>query len=238
MLLALATVGHGTQATPTPPVFPTQWSAHTYSIVKQGISKQILNCDFAFDYENNRTAYRNCHGNEQIVSLYDDDSFGTFGKHYYIGPPGGRYPTGMCQYWCDASGDIIENMEETLMSYDYEHRAKYDTSTTLQGPDGAISVDVFKWQEPLVIVSMADQHLYVFNESVPVYRHHDLHPFEKHLGDIYTNYTKFVAGPPDAAMFDIPNLKYCERGDDSQCPDGGKTRHTTPLVLRLLNVKR
>ena len=123
------------------------------------------------------------------------------------------------------------------MSYDYKHRAKYDTSTTLHGADGNISVDVFKWQEPLAIVSMADQHLYVFNESVPVYRHHNLHPFEKHLGDIYTNYTKFVAGPPDAAMFDIPNQKYCERGDDQQCPDGRKTSHTIPLFLRFLYTK-
>ena len=67
---------------------------------------------------------------QQTVTRYDDDTFGTFGKHYFLTPPTSRYPTGMCQYWCDANGDIQPNEEESLESYDYENRAKYDSSTT------------------------------------------------------------------------------------------------------------
>ena len=75
-----------TAATPTPPVFPVQWSAHVHSILKQvGGGTQILDCDFAFDAVNNLTAYRNCNGGaRQMVTRYDDNTFGTFGKHYYI----------------------------------------------------------------------------------------------------------------------------------------------------------
>ena len=57
-------------------------------------------------------------------------------------------------------------------------------------------------------------------EAVPVYREHHLHPFGKDVATIYTNYTNFVAGQPNASAFDIPNWKYCEEGTDAQCPDG------------------
>ena len=114
----------------SPPVFPTQWSAHTHTIAKTVGGNQVLDCDFAFDAVNNLTAYRNCKGPGQMVTRYDDKTFGTFGKHYHIGPPGAKWPTGMCQFWCDAQGDLQDNMEESLMSYDYTHRAKYDSSTT------------------------------------------------------------------------------------------------------------
>ena len=60
-------------------------------------------------------------------------------------------------------------------------------------------------------------------KAVPVFRDHHLHPFGKDFAHIYTNYTNFVAAPPDESFFDIPNLKYCERGDDSQCGTSVRT---------------
>ena len=39
-------------ATPTPPVFPIQWSAHVHTIAG---TQGTLECDFAFDAVNNLT---------------------------------------------------------------------------------------------------------------------------------------------------------------------------------------
>ena len=84
---------------------------------------------------------------------------------------------------------------------------------------------------------MADQQLYVAtNGSAPVYRDHHLHPFGQEFGHMYTNYTTFVAGAPDTSMFDIPNLKYCQRGDDAQC--GSSSNRFTRLVAHLRTLGR
>jgi hypothetical protein len=57
----------GVAAEPTPPVFPSSWSAHVHTIVKQVAgSTDKLECDFAFDSVTNQTSYRNCGGLEQV----------------------------------------------------------------------------------------------------------------------------------------------------------------------------
>ena len=59
-------------ATPTPPVFPVQWSAHVHTIA----SFQTLDCDFAFDAVNNLTVRqrRVCRGYERRKGVTNERS--------------------------------------------------------------------------------------------------------------------------------------------------------------------
>ena len=46
---------------PTPPVFPSSWSAHVHTIIKEvSGGGGRMNCDFSFDSITNQTSYRNC----------------------------------------------------------------------------------------------------------------------------------------------------------------------------------
>ena len=209
-MIAASMVALGAVA-PALPIFPVQWSTHIHGVVT-GQGGGVVDCDFAFDAVNNATAYRNCGPQGQTVTLFQGTNRA---REYHIGPPYKGFPTGRCEFWCNLNGDISSS-EESLMSYDYTHRAKYNRSTTLNGQ----AVDVFSWVELLVVMPMADQHLYVEkSKAVPVYRDHHFHPFGKDVGHIYSNYTNFVAGAPDKAMFDIPGLDKCTYGGPQQCGD-------------------
>ena len=62
--------------TPSPPVFPTSWSGHVHTIIKEvSGGGGRLDCDFAFDSITNQTSYRNCGEAEEQASFFFPRAF-------------------------------------------------------------------------------------------------------------------------------------------------------------------
>jgi hypothetical protein len=101
------------------------------------------------------------------------------------------------------------NEAESFCQYDLLHNATYANSTTIDG----VPVDLFAWDDYLVIEDMAQNALYmVHNAPVPVQRWQRLTPFGKYVGNITQSYGGFTAGLPTSdAWTKVIGADYCQQ---------------------------
>jgi hypothetical protein len=101
------------------------------------------------------------------------------------------------------------NEAESFCQYDLLHNATYANSTTI----GGVPVDLFTWDDYLVIEDMAQNALYmVHNAPVPVQRWQRLTPFGKYVGNITQSYGGFSAGlPASDAWTKVIGADYCQQ---------------------------
>lgn len=101
------------------------------------------------------------------------------------------------------------NEAESFCQYDLLHNATYANSTTI----GGVPVDLFAWDDYLVIEDMAQNALYmVHNAPVPVQRWQRLTPFGKYVGNITQSYGGFTAGLPSSdAWTKVIGADYCQQ---------------------------
>jgi hypothetical protein len=197
-------------------------------------------CDIGVDparSEAGMVAYRNCGKSKaqpQMVVNYTDDQYGPNAVVYHINGlappplPPSALGGGKCAYFCHSQGELIQNIQESLVQIDYTESAKYVNSTTINGT----AVDGFAWADKLGPIAMNQLLLYVdAGTQAPVQMHRELTPFGKDHGQsIDTNWIAFAGGAPDAKLYEIDGLDKCSLGDDAQCPEGATVRDYLALL--------
>ena len=222
--LACAFVQAHGNATPSPPTFPTRFSARIHEVEKQvGGGYKSVDCDLHWDAEKKMTAYRNCgkplkpggKGSQMqmVLRFNDTHNEGNSGTVYFVygyGPAGNT-----CNFWCDLQGTEQCNLQESLCQYDYVAHAKYNETISLNGT----KANVFKWDDKLGPISMNSLTLNVnaLHGAEPISMHRDVHPFGKELGTIDTYFSQWSPTPPDSSVFDVPGIDQCAEGQGAQC---------------------
>lgn len=124
-----------------------------------------------------------------------------------------------CNCYCDMQGDLQCNLEDSLCTYDYKNSGKFVGTSMRNGT----KVNEYDWAEDLGPIPMNTIKLYVdASNNAPVFQYRFVEPFGKPAGYENTTWVTFVPGQPALSNFNVPNKKYCERCDESQCSPGGR----------------
>jgi hypothetical protein len=225
-------------AVPTPPVFPTEYSARLRSVaVDSSGGTQTSDCDIHFSEVHNTTSYLNCgqplkpgmKGSAmQTVFAYGDDGpeGGNTGTVYYVfgyGPGGNT-----CNFWCDLQGSQQCSGGNSLCQYDYAKSAQYNGTRTSDGN----KVDRFTWNDMLGPIAMNELFLDVDekDDSTPVRMHRRLTPFGKYIGYFDTNYTQWRPSAEPASTFVVPGRASCSEGQNAQCANALRTAKAWGMI--------
>ena len=223
-------------AAPTPPVFPTEYSARLHNeAVNANGGKQVINCDIHYSKRNNATAYLNCgqplkpggKGSAmQTVFKYNDSgpSGGNTGTVYYVfgyGPGGNT-----CNFWCDLQGAQQMSGGNSLEQYDYTKSAVFNGTFS----DNNTQINRFTWNDMLGPIAMNELYLDVTTkDNTPLFMHRKVTPFGKDLGYLTTNYSAWSSHADPASVFVVPGRASCSEGEDAQCQNAMKMYGTGGL---------
>lgn len=208
---------------PTPPVYPPAWvGVEDLSVQTVGPIQRSSSISY-FDLANNRSAQTNITHSQYDTIVTNFDGDGGQGQEYYIRTYEQKGVVARhCQFWCNPSGGGIPcNTGDSLCSFDYQKRAKFVGTKTLNGE----TTNEFTWGENLGPIPMNKLTLYTKTSApfAPVRMFRALHPFGKDIGNTTIDYVSWTpqTTPFDEAVFDLgPDAKYgCaspQPGDDCQ----------------------
>lgn len=192
----------------TPPVFKTWSSPVTSTCVGAACVGSASKGTMAYSESQNKTAWRPAaQGGRGVPTVVD---FNAKAAYFMTGV------AGTCDFQCPLVSGSTECNEQTnpndFCLFDYLHKIKYvdsDATSEHYHMDSGIG--------PLVMA----KYDYYFDKSTqfPTQVVFQAQPFGKWIGNITTHYDGFSTAEPDASLFAVPNMKYCQKGSDAQCGD-------------------
>lgn len=215
-------------ATPSLPVYGNWQATGYHGEMHLGPQSVILDGDVYFQKDGasgyNRSAYISKNKNAMsTMADWDGKTTGTPATYYHN--------TKACYYWCPVdettASDDQCNDQTALCGYDQLHRAKYVRDDVM----GSTNVQVYFYTDPLGPIAMANTTLFIGTKTqTPYAKTMYFTPFGQYEGYSNQTYGDFVNQTPDDSAFVVPNTKYCQQGDDSQCGEGSYHKKITHML--------